>query len=136
MRGEVYRYLVAGTLAFLADLATLYACTEFLGMHYLVSNIFGYFVGLTVAYVLNVRWVFHHRRFGQRGWLELLIFNAIVLTGLAISEAAMAALVAGAGIHYLQAKVLTSLLVMVFNFVAKKLILFSGTPAAGDARLD
>lgn len=106
----------------------LYFCTEFLNIHYLVSNLFGYFTGLIVAYTLNVFWVFSHRRY-QKTWVEFLIFNAIVAAGLVLSEGIMAFLVDISGAHYLHAKIVASAFVMIFNYTAKKFILFHPTPA-------
>jgi putative flippase GtrA len=118
--------VIAGGLAFICDFSVLYFCTEFLGIHYLVSNLFGYFSGLTVAYVLNIYWVFSYRRY-EKSWLEFAIFNMIVIVGLGISEAMMAFLVDISGAHYLYAKIVASCFVMIFNYTAKKFILFHPT---------
>ena len=129
MNNEILKYIISGGLAFLVDFAILYMCTEYLAMHYLVSNIFGYFGGLAVAYVLNTQWVFSYRRY-QKTWLEFLIFNVIVIAGLGLSEGMMAVLVGASGVYYLYAKVVSSLFVAVFNYTAKKFILFHPTPTA------
>ena len=123
MKKEIIKYVISGGLAFTCDFAVLYSCTEFLGFHYLVSNIFGYFVGLTVAYTLNVNWVFSYRRY-KKTWLEFAMFNIIVLVGLGISEGIMALLVEKFAIDYLYAKVVVGFVVMLFNYTAKKFILF------------
>jgi putative flippase GtrA len=124
---EIVKYGISGALAFFCDFGVLYFCTEFLDIHYLASNIFGYVAGLTVAYMLNVNWVFKYRKY-QKTWVEFFIFNAIVVVGLAISEIIMAFLVDFSNIHYLIAKVVASFFVMVFNYTAKKYILFHPTP--------
>jgi putative flippase GtrA len=128
VNNEIAKYGISGALAFICDFTVLYYCTEFLDMHYLASNALGYISGLLVAYVLNVNWVFSYRKY-KRTWLEFLIFNTIVLAGLAISEVMMAFLVDISGIHYLIAKIVASFFVMVFNYTAKKYILFHPTPA-------
>ena len=128
MNNEIAKYVISGGLAFFCDVSVLYFCTDFLDIHYLVSNIFGYFSGLIVAYVLNVTWVFSYRRY-QKTWLEFLIFNAIVAVGLGISEGMMALLVDISGSHYLYAKIVASFFVMIFNYTAKKFILFHPVPA-------
>ena len=129
MNSELIKYVIAGGIAFTVDFSLLYFCTEFLGMHYLLSNFFGYFAGLAVAYGLNVRWVFSYRRYRQKTWLEFFIFNTIVIVGLGISEGMMAALVDVSGMYYLYAKIVTSFFVALFNFTAKKFILFHPAPA-------
>ena len=124
MNGELPRYLVAGGLAFAVDFLLLYLCTEHLGMHYLISNVFGFSGGLLVTYGLNTQWVFRHRRFKRRTGLEFILFSGIVFAGLGLSEGLMATLVGGLGMHYLAAKIVTAFFVMAFNFVAKKFLLF------------
>ena len=131
MNSELPKYAVAGGLAFAVDFSVLYFCTEILAMHYLLSNLFGYFAGLTVAYGLNVKWVFSYRRYRQRTWLEFFVFNLIVIVGLGISEGMMAILVGTAGMYYLYAKIVTSFFVALFNYTAKKFILFHPAPAQG-----
>jgi putative flippase GtrA len=127
MRSEIAKYLVSGSLAFICDISALYFCAEFLGFHYLIANFFGYFTGLIVAYLLNVSWVFPYRKY-EKTWFEFLIFNIIVLTGLAISEGIMAFMVDIVGSHYLNAKIFASALVMIFNYTAKKFFLFHPPP--------
>jgi putative flippase GtrA len=119
--------MLSGGLAFTCDFIVLLFCKEALELHYLIANLFGYFSGLIVAYILNVNWVFRYRKY-QKTWIEFLIFNVIVLTGLAISEGIMAFMVDLAGMHYVSAKFLASALVMIFNYTAKKFFLFHPTP--------
>ncbi len=124
MQGEVLRYLIAGAIAFFSDLAVLSACTELLGMHYLVSNVFGYGTGLIIAYLLNTRWVFRYRRLAKKTRLEFAIFTAIALIGLGINELVLLVMVSQLSTHYVSAKFVATFFVMVFNFVAKRQILF------------
>ncbi|MEP5764305.1 MAG: GtrA family protein [Halieaceae bacterium] len=124
MYQELIKYGIAGGLAFACDFSVLYVLTEFFGMHYLISNGFGYFCGLAVAYALNSEWVFSHRRFKNRA-LEFTLFTLIVLVGLGLSELLMALLVEAWAINYLHAKIVSSFFVMFFNYLSKKFLLFS-----------
>jgi putative flippase GtrA len=132
MNREIFRYIIAGGLAFLIDFSVLYFCTEFLTMHYLVSNLLGLVAGLALTYILNTQWVFSYRRY-KKTWLEFVIFNAIVVAGLGLNEGMMFLLVATFGLHYLHAKVVTSFFVTLFNYIAKKYILFHPPSAAGQS---
>lgn len=125
---ELWRYAVAGTLAFSCDISVLYVCTDVVGWHYLYSNIASYSAGLLVSYWLNVTWVFSQRRFEKKSWLEFVLFNAIVLFGFVLSEALMALLVELMGLHYLTSKLVSAVAIVVYNYLAKKLLLFSTAP--------
>jgi putative flippase GtrA len=129
VKKELVKYLIAGGIAFTCDFLVLLFCKEILGIHYLIANIFGYFSGLIVAYALNVNWVFDHRKY-QKAWVEFLIFNVIVFVGLGISEGIMAYLVDISGIYYVYAKIVASAFVMIFNYTAKKFLLFHPTTAS------
>lgn len=122
-RSEPGKYVLAGSLAFAGDILVLYLCTELLGVHYLISNIFGYATGLCISYSLNIKWVFSYRRYSKVS-LEFTIFNAIIIAGLGLSEALMYLSVDKFELHYLHAKVFASALVFLFNYTAKKFILF------------
>ena len=128
MKTELVKYLIAGGIAFSCDFLVLIFCKELLGFHYLIANVFGYFSGLIVAYALNVNWVFDYRKY-KKVWVEFFIFNVIVFVGLGISEGIMAFLVDGSGIHYVHAKIVASGFVMIFNYTAKKFLLFHPTTA-------
>ena len=123
---EIIKYVIAGGTAFLVDFTILYLCSEYLGLHYLLGNLFGYGGGLLTSYLLNIRWVFSYRKFGAG--TEFALFNVIVLLGLGLSELLMYLFVEQGGTHYLYAKVGASAVVFTFNYITKKLFLFS--PAA------
>ncbi len=125
LRSELFRYLIAGSIAFVCDFCMLVFATEVLGIHYLISNIAGYAVGLIVSYVLNIKYVFNHRRFDQKQGHEFVYFTIIVITGLAISELALWAATETVDLHYTWAKVISAAFVFIFNFVIKKWLLFS-----------
>lgn len=127
---EVFKYVVAGGLAFLVDFAVLYLCTDLLGMHYLLSNLLGYSAGIAITFSLNTQWVFNYRRY-KKTWLEFAIFNGIVVAGLGLNQGMMALLVGVWGMYYLYAKIVTSVFVTAFNYFAKKFILFHPTAASG-----
>jgi len=121
---EFLRYGISGTTAFACDFAVLVLLTELFEIHYLISNIAGYATGLIVSYLLNIKFVFKYRVFGHRQGQEFTYFTVIVLVGLALSEAAMYLLTEGAEINYMWAKVISVCLVFLFNYFAKKFLLF------------
>jgi putative flippase GtrA len=124
---EFFRYLVSGSIAFICDFSVLVFCTEVLGVHYLYSNIAGYAVGLIVSYTINIKWVFDHRRFDGRQGREFAYFTFIVLAGLGISELVIWLATESIEFPYTWSKVVSTFFVFLFNFAAKKWLLFSPT---------
>ena len=124
---EIVKYLVAGGLAFVTDASILYVLTEFAGWHYLASNTAGFSAGLIVTYLLSIHWVFSDRKYEFQLMAEFPIFVAIVFAGYLINQLVMWLVVEYVGIDYLMAKVVATVFVLGFNFVAKKFLLFTKT---------
>ena len=120
---EMFKYIVAGGLAFAADVSVLYALTELFGLHYLLSSTLGFSIGLLISYSLNIKWVFAYRKFQIQ--TEFPAFVAIVLAGYVINQTVLWLSVEALDAGYLLAKIGATALVLVFNFLAKKILLFS-----------
>lgn len=124
IRIQILRYLVSGGVAFLVDTGILALLTETLGKDYLLLwTAAAFAAGLLVTYLFSILWVFDNRSMKSRA-AEISIFVLIGVTGLGLTELLMWLLSGKAGIHYLLAKVITTVLVFIWNFAAKKTILF------------
>lgn len=122
---QVFRYLVSGGVAFLVDAGLLTLLTELFGReHLLVWTAIAFATGLLITYLFSVLWVFDKRRLSNRS-AEIGIFVLIGVIGLGLTELLMWLFADKAGIHYLVSKIITTVLVFIWNFVAKKTILFS-----------
>lgn len=121
---QLFRYTFVGGFAFLVDFGTLFALTEFLHIHYLVSAGIAFILGLTVNYFLSVKWVFNSRAMDNR-LLEFLLFSAIGLVGLALNELFLWILTDIFLIYYLFSKLITTFIVYFWNFFARKVMLFN-----------
>lgn len=124
---EFFRYLISGSIAFICDFSVLVFSTEVLGVHYLYSNIAGYAVGLIVSYTINIKWVFDHRRFDDKQGREFAYFTFIVMAGLGISELVIWLATESIEFPYTWSKVISAFFVFLFNFTAKKWLLFTPT---------
>ncbi len=119
------RYLVAGGLGFVLDYATLALCYEILGLHYLVAAALGFLAGLIFVYISSNKLVFSQRRMEARAWLEFLIFALIGIIGLGLTLLFMWIFVDVCHIYPLISKLITTALVLLWNFFARKIILYS-----------
>ena len=120
---EFLRYGAASAIALFVDFAALVLLTEFAGIHYLASAAVGFSLGIVVAYVLSVRWVFTSRRLASVP-AESAIFLVIGIAGVAINHVAMFGLTESAHLPYTVSKVGSAVLVFTFNFIARKTVLF------------
>lgn len=122
-RIQFLRYLAVGGSAFVADFSTLFAFTHWLRIHYLISNIFGFIVGLVVNYVLSLLWVFNTRKFTSRV-AEFTLFGVIGVVGVGLSELILWLMTGLGGAHYLLSKLVATALVLLWNFGARKILVF------------
>lgn len=120
---QLFRYFFVGGLAFICDFSTLFALTQFSGLHYLWSAAAGFTVGTVVNYYISVSWVFSRHNL-RNVRMEFLIFSALGGIGLIINQLSMWFFTEFLQIHYMLSKVLTTGLVFFCNFFSRKLILF------------
>lgn len=122
---QMFRYTFVGGLAFLADFGTLVGFTEYANFHYLISAAIAFLVGLTVNYVISIKWVFAARTTENRS-LEFTIFAIIGIIGLALNELIMWLCTDLVGFHYALSKIASTAIVYFWNFIARRQILFRG----------
>lgn len=120
---QFFKYIVVGGLAFSVDFASLYLLTELLKQHYLLSASIGFLLGLLVNYCLCLLWIFDYRAI-KNPWHEFVIFSAIGLAGLIINNALLYTLTEWAEIYYLASKMIAAILILLFNFILRRHILF------------
>lgn len=121
---ELLRYGAASALAFAADFSTLVLLTELAGVHYLTSAAVAFGVGLLIAYVLSIRWVFSARRLTNVS-AERAVFFLIGVGGVIINHIAMFTLTEIALLPYAVSKLGSAGLVFTFNFSLRKGVLFT-----------
>jgi len=121
---QLFRYLFAGGIAFLADVSILYFLTEYSHVHYLMSSLAGFSIGLTITYLMSIFWVFDEKSKDNKA-VELTLFIIIGIIGMGLTSLFMWLFTTILLFHYLFSKILTTAIVFVWNFVAKKQILFT-----------
>ncbi len=124
LRVQAFRYLISGGTAFLADTGLLTLLTELFGAeHLLLWSAISFSTGLVITYLFSILWVFDRRSMKSRT-AEVAVFLLIGVIGLGLTELLMWLLAREAGLHYLLSKIVTTALVFIWNFAAKKLLLF------------
>lgn len=127
------RYLVVGGLAFVVDFGSLYLLTEFVGLHYLVSAAVAFLLGLATNYLLSRIWVFDRRTI-KNSAMEFAVFAVIGAVGLGFNEGIIWFVREKIHLHYLVAKTISAGIVLMWNFGARRSLLFSGRAMPGFSR--
>lgn len=121
---QFLRSLYAGVAATSVDILVLFLLTHYFHVYYLISAIFGFLSGLAVIYTISIKWIFNKHSLKNRK-LEFSIFLVISLVGLILLEFFMWLFTDFFGVYYLFSKILATLLVFTWNFLARKFLLFS-----------
>lgn len=118
------RYLVAGGVGFLVDYGTLALCYTVFGWHYLLAAALGFSAGLIFVYWASNVWVFNVRKWERHRLTEFSIFTLIGLIGLLLTMGCMWFFVELLFLSPLVAKLVTTALVLLWNYGARKVILY------------
>ncbi|MDB5641197.1 MAG: hypothetical protein JWN07_514 [Hyphomicrobiales bacterium] len=124
---EFFRYGLCSAVALGVDMGLLLLLHHGLGLHYLVAAAIGFSAGLLVAYRLSVRFAFRDRRVADAR-AEFTLFASVGVLGLALTQILLHAFVDGTGMTVASAKIVTAGFVFVFNFGARKVLLFTRLP--------
>jgi putative flippase GtrA len=120
---QFYRYALVGGIAFCFDFGALFVLSRFLGIHYLISAVIAFLIGLAVNYALSTAFVFAKSSVENKG-IAFLIFALIGVAGLGLNELFIWLFTEIAGLHYLLSKVVSTAFVYLWNFFARKYSLF------------
>ena len=118
---QFLRYIIVGGCAFVADFCTVWLLKE-LGLHYLVAGVFGFILGVIVNYILSKTLAFSGKKANMSREAEFMLFIVISLIGLGLTELLMWVFTDGLGLFYLVSKAIAAVIVLLWNFFAKKLM--------------
>lgn len=121
---QLFRYFFVGGIAFIVDYSALFLLTEYAGLYYLISAAIAFTLGLIVNYIISISWVFNNQTFKNRS-TEFLIFAVIGCVGLVLNAGIMYVFTDFLGTYYMVSKIISTVLVFFWNFIARKLILFN-----------
>lgn len=119
------KFGVVGVIAFAIDYGLLIFLTEVFGIDYLVSATVSFTVSVVFNYMASMRYVFAHRE-GMSRRREFAIFVVLSVIGLLINNACLWLGVDMLGVDYRIAKIVVTAIVMVWNFVTRKIFLDAG----------
>ena len=119
---QIVKFGGVGILCFAIDFGVLFVLTEGFGCYYLLSAGISFTVSVIVNYIMSVKYVFdiNPKYSKSRNFIMFVIFSVI---GLILTEVIMQL---GADVikwNYMIVKVGATAIVMVFNFVTRKIFL-------------
>ncbi len=120
---QLFRYTFVGGIAFIFDFSCLFVLTEYFNVYYLISAAIAFLIGITINYCLSIAWVFEKHAIKSR-LLEGIIFACVGIIGLVLNELFIWFFAEKIRLHYLQAKLISTVFVYLWNFFIRKFTLF------------
>jgi len=120
---QVILYLISGGICFVVDMTILVFLVEILKINVIISNSISVLISIYVAYLLNVKFIFQAGKFGLKKEISLFfIFSGISFF---LNMFFLYMLVEIVLMWYVIAKLITTVIVAIFNFTTRKWLIFS-----------
>ena len=119
---QIIKFGFVGFLCFFIDYGIMVFLTEIAGLVYLISSGISFTVSVVVNYLLSVTFVFEADKNKNR-ISEFIIFVFLSVIGLGINQACMWFGVEILGVSYLIVKIGATAVVMVYNFISRKMVI-------------
>jgi len=119
---QIMRFGIVGVIAFVIDYTVLLLLTEVAGIHYLLSSAVAFLVSVIFNYILSITFVFETDKSKSKG-AQFSLFAVMSAGGLGINQLMMWLVSDVMFVPYQLSKFLATAVVMVYNFVTRKLFL-------------
>lgn len=117
---QILKFGVVGGVAFVIDYGILFLLAKVIGLNELISAAISFIISLTFNYFLSTKWVFDAKKQTPK---EVIIFVLLSVVGLGINELLIYLGTKKLGIDVMIVKLFATAIVMVYNFITRKLII-------------
>lgn len=119
---QLMKFVVVGGLSFVLDFIIYYVLTNYFSVYYLVAGLFSFSLSLIFNYLMSMKFVFKSKE-DLKKTHEFAIFVTLSVMGLGLNLLSLYILVDMFKMNDLIAKVFVAGIVMIFNFVTRKIFL-------------
>lgn len=119
---QIMKSGVVGVIAFVIDFGMMVFLTEVFGIDPVISATVSFIISVIFNYAASMRYVFSHRE-GMSRTSEFVIFVVLSAIGLGINDLLIWAGTDLASFDYRLVKIFATAVVMVWNFVTRKIFL-------------
>ena len=119
---QIFKFTIVGGTAFLIDFVLLYLFKEWFHLPVLLANTLSFTVSVIYNYIASVQWVFEvdHEKSAKK---QFIVFIFLSVIGLLLNDLIVWLSVEELRIYYLLAKIIATVIVMIFNFITRKIFL-------------
>jgi putative flippase GtrA len=119
---QMIKFGFVGILCFFIDYGIMVFLTEVFQINYLISSAISFTVSVTVNYILSVTMVFETDK-NKNKVKEFIVFVLLSVVGLGVNQLVMWFAGEILGIFYMISKIAATAIVMVYNFITRKIFI-------------
>lgn len=119
---QIFKFVIVGGLSFVLDFILYYIFTRFLSINEMTSQVMSFSISLIFNYMMSMRYVFVSKD-SLKKHHEFMIFVTLSVLGAGLNWLLFYLMVYVLSINDLITKIIVAGIVMVFNFVTRKLFI-------------
>lgn len=124
------KFLIVGLASFSVDYGIFFVLFHFFGVQYLVASTISFALSLVLNYVLTLKFVFDAKP-GRNVALEFTIYIGLNIIALGLNQLILFLSVDLLGLSPLIGKLIATAVVLVYNFISRKLLIERTSTARG-----
>lgn len=121
---HLFRNSISSLISFNMDVLLLWILVSFSPLRERLSIALAFVFGMTLSYLFSIFWVYRERSFSSR-YIEYGLFVLIGIIGLTLNDILIRVFSRVLGWPLIPAKYLAGITIYVYNFMARKWLLFS-----------
>jgi putative flippase GtrA len=125
---QIFKFLIAGGIAFAINIVVLYALTDILHIYYLISTVLAFLVAFLVSFFLQKFWTFREHSRGNLH-VQLPLYLGMQIVNLGLNTGLMYMLVEYVHIWYILSQAIITTILAVIVYVINKKYIFKHNPA-------
>ena len=125
------RFLIVGLVSFAFDYGLFFVLFHYFGVQYIVASTISFSLSLVLNYILTLKFVFEAKQ-GRSIAKEFAMYIGLNIIALGLNQLILFLTVDGLGMSPLIGKLVATAVVLVYNFISRKLLI----ERAGSARPD
>lgn len=119
---QIFKFAIVGLVATLIDFVVLILLKEMFNLNTLVSNTISFSISVIYNYIASIVWVFDVNNNKDKK-LNFIMFIVFSIIGLLFNNVILYLCINMLKIYYIIGKVISTLFVMIFNFITRKFFL-------------
>ena len=119
---QIFKFVLVGGISFIIDFMVYAVMCNVFHIHYIIAGVSGFSISVIVNYILSMRFVFESKE-NVRKDKEFIVFVVLSLIGMLLNSVVLFVCIELIFMHNIPAKIVATTLVMVYNFVTRKIFL-------------